>query len=377
MADQSIYDQYIRASFRARTDSELTEVGLLLRATPLADAFEGRLPLLRELLDINEHFGVEIAQTVFGLALDRSATYGKFLRRIRSFDLREFSPNGAGSVEIARQPLEVTFISSSLPVPGRTDLAARFQIETWRSWAREMGFTTDLIETDPRLSLRQNGQLISSYLISNPHQRRLLITYGAGAAEFRSCLASRLGFRGAADSALADFGELGSIRAWINIAGAYRGASFARLQNESRLVKLKRVLSKSLGLKRVNDRARFWNQLDPRLPAWTVDPVFPREMKVINVVGFPLRTEMPVGLMASHDRLARTIGPNDGAVGLYESVAHPGLIVPVAGMSHRAEALKLEPILKRLLAIIAMDERSRDEQSQPEAAATNDLQLDL
>ena len=62
-----------------------------------------------------------------------------------------------------------------------------------------------------------------------------------------------------------------------------------------------------------------------------------------------------MNLMVSYEQLSREIGPNDGAIGVYESIAHPGLIVPVAGMTHNVENVKIEPIFKRLLAIIAMD----------------------
>lgn len=346
---KAMEDAELRQTFRARNDAELTGVGLIRRAQPLADAFRGRLPLIRELNDISEHFGVEIAQTVFKLSVEAAPSYGAFIRRIRSFDSRGFSAR-----ENSRTPFEVTIVASALPLKSRSAREEFAQVERWAAWARALGFTTDVIEADPNASLRENAQAMSTHLISNPHPNRILVTVGRGAAEFRTLLAMRMGLRGV-DPLTDDAAELASVKVWINIAGAYNGASLARLQNESRWARLKLEFSKYLGLTSVALRARLWRQLDPRLPAWRAAPNFPRHLQVINVVGVPLRSEIPVGLMASHERLARQLGPNDGAVGLFEAIAHPGLIVPVDGLSQRADDLTLKPVLERIWAIVASE----------------------
>ncbi len=367
MADQSVFDRYIKASFRAKSDADLTEVGLIRRATPLADAFQGRLPFMRELADINEHFGVEVAQTTFNLALSRLPAYGEFIKRVRSYDLQDWSP-----VAVGAKQYEVTFVASTLPVKGAEGFS---QFERWQTWARSMGFTTDIILTDPDGSLRDNAQRISTYLVSNPHPRRILITHGPGATEFRTLLSTRFGLRGENNQAAwgQDLGELVSVRIWINIAGAYNGSSYAKLQNSSQLQQLLLRISNYWGFKGAAARARIWTQLDSRLPVWRVPPVFPLGLQVFNIIGSPLRTNMPVGLMASHDELGRQIGPNDGAVGVFESIAHPGLILPVQGMSHRAEDLKLEPVLKRLLALVVTE----DAATEAPVYETGDQQISL
>ncbi|RYZ70968.1 MAG: hypothetical protein EOP05_12580, partial [Proteobacteria bacterium] len=173
--------------FSAKHDADLSEMGLKVRAAPLAEAFKDRLPLARELQDINEHFGVEIAQTVFASALERLPSYGPFIKRVRSFDLKKYSAQNAAS------NFEVTIIESQLPLSGRKwgDHA-----EEWRAWARGLGFKTDVISTLPTNDIWENAALISSHLLSNPHPRRILITLGQGAAEVRSLLTRRLGVRG-------------------------------------------------------------------------------------------------------------------------------------------------------------------------------------
>ncbi len=336
----------VRETFRPRSDADFTEVGLIRRAAPLLEAFRERIPLNKELFDIYQNFGTEIAQTVFAQAVERSPLYGRFLRRVRSFDPRTFE-----LVREKARDFEVTIVRSSLPVRG---LDWGEFAEQWQAWARSMGFTTDIIETSETSDLRANARAISTYLFSHPHPRRILITYGEGAAEFRSLLMQRLGARGA--TAVDDAGELAQIHTWINVAGAYGGTAIARLKNDSRWESFKLKLSRYFGRFEIQARAARVRQLDSRLPIWRTPPNFPKQMQVINVVGLPFRSDLPQGMKAPAMQVSAAVGVNDGAVGLYESIAHPGLIVPVKGMSHKVERFKLEPVLRRLLAIVVESE---------------------
>ncbi|MEK7354941.1 MAG: hypothetical protein AAB250_00730, partial [Bdellovibrionota bacterium] len=77
----------ILSSTKVTGSSDLTEVGLRTRATPLLHAFRDRLPFPTELADIQEHFGVEIATTVFTMALETVVPYAPFIRKVRSTSL--------------------------------------------------------------------------------------------------------------------------------------------------------------------------------------------------------------------------------------------------------------------------------------------------
>jgi hypothetical protein len=340
--DAKAVDLAMRESFRPRSDADFTEVGLIRRATPLLEPFHDRIPLQKELRDIFENFGVEIAQTVFTQSLEHSKLYGGLIRRVRSFDPRSFE-----LVREKARKFEVTIVRSSLSVRG---LEWGEFAETWQTWARAMGFTTDIIETHEENDIRANAKTISTYLFSNPHPRRILVTYGAGAAEFRSLLTQRLGLRATSEGA--EPAELAQIHTWINVAGAYGGAAIARLKNDSRWEALKLEVSRYFGRFPLQARANRMRQLDSRLPLWRTAPAFPRQMQVINVVGLPFKTDLPANLKMASIDITPAVGVNDGAVGLYESIAHPGLIIPVKGMSHMAERVKLEPVLRRLLAIV-------------------------
>lgn len=336
--------------YQLRADTELTEVGLRVRAAPLAAAFPDRLPLARELKDINEHFGVEIAQATFSTVVEKHPHYGPFLKRVRGFDSRKFAESELRDIAAS---FEVTIVASQLPRSGRTwgDHSSE-----WASWARSLGFKTDVIRTLPSNDIWQNAALISSHLLSNPHPRRILITIGQGAAEFRSLLTRRLGVRANSPAPKAEqAGELDSIRLWINIAGAYSGSDAIRYWKRSLLTQV--ALSFELWTSGRN--RSVMNQIDSKLSAFKSAPNFPAAMQVVNVVGLPLRAQIPSELILSYHALSKSM-PTDGLTELYNSLAHPGLIVPIEGMSAKAESLKLEPILKRLLAVYAEDAAVRE-----------------
>ena len=331
----------LREVFRPRTDADFTEVALIRRSAPLVEAFTSRLPLQKELKDIFDSFGTEIAQTVFRQALERSPIYSGLIRRVRSFDPRTFE-----LIRDNAHSFEVTIVRSSMPIRG---LPWGEFADVWQRWARAMGFTTDIIETREDNDIRANAKAISTYLFSNPHPRRILVTYGQGAAEFRSLLTQRMGARGLEPG---DAGELAQIHTWINIAGAYSGAAVARFENDSWFESLKLELSRYFGRFPVQARAARTRQLDSRLPLWRTAPNFPPQMQVISVVGMPYKNDLPMNLKVSSIDVTKAVGVNDGAIGLYESIAHPGLIIPVQGMTQMAESYKLEPVLRRLLAIV-------------------------
>jgi hypothetical protein len=73
---------------------------------------------------------------------------------------------------------------------------------------------------------------------------------------------------------------------------------------------------------------------------------------VASLFGIPYLTQVPIELRASYLRLSN-IGPNDGVLLSADGIVHPGLAVPVPGLTHRAESVILEPMLKRLMLAIA------------------------
>ena len=76
----------------------------------------------------------------------------------------------------------------------------------------------------------------------------------------------------------------------------------------------------------------------------------------VSMVGFPGVADVPAGLKGSFLSMART-APNDGLSYFHEAILRPGYVVPVPGMSHKAEAERLGPWFQAVLTAFAFDRK--------------------
>lgn len=350
---------------KVTSSADLTEIGLRTRATPIMHAFRERLPFPQEMNDIQEHFGVEIATTVFLMALETVPPYASFIRKVRAMpvaipmELKEKAKN-----------FEVMVVASNLHQSGFKWGA---HVETWTAWARSMGFTTDWVPTDSRASISENARILSRYLLNNPHPNRIIVTYGQGAAELRTLMLNRLGERGhpVERPKTEDFAGL---RLWLNVCGAYAGAASNKAVLATPFGRLRTALSMKL-------RGRNPIVLEETMPMAANMrrlPNFPEDMGIVNVIGLPLRSQVPLGFTSSYLELSKK-GPNDGVLSLFHMIAHPGLIMPIPAMAHTAPEFKLEPVFKRLLGVFLEGTSIRgtasDEASSREASVDRPLEL--
>jgi hypothetical protein len=74
----------------------------------------------------------------------------------------------------------------------------------------------------------------------------------------------------------------------------------------------------------------------------------------VSMVGFPQVADVPGPLKLSYLEMSR-VAPNDGLAYFHESILRPGYIVPVPGMSHRAEPERLAPWFRAVLTAFAFD----------------------
>jgi hypothetical protein len=323
-------------SLKPKSESDFTDVALSHKASLLAQAFRGRLPTSIELKNITEELGVEIATALFWRTLQESNAHGGFAREVRGVDFSKWDKAAARASGI-----EVVVIASNLFQSGRQ---WGDHVEMWRAWARDLGFTTDMIETNPRMSVAANARVIFEYLARSPQRARVIVSYGQGSAEFRYLMHRRVN-RDPRDPIPE---EIAQIKGWINVCGAYGGSSTSRFIQENRLRRLlMRLRMKVAGRNPITlaeTAASFplWRRPMPLLPG----------MEVVSVVAVPYRDQIPAGLQGYYDLVAKD-APNDGVVSVSEATAHHGFVLPVAGMTHQAEKAKLEPMLKRTLAVMA------------------------
>lgn len=323
-------------SLRPKSKADLTEMALAHKAGLLTEAFRGRLPTSSELRNLTEELGVELATAVYLRTLSDSNIHGPFARRVRSFDFA-----GWDQLSVRAAKVEVVVVASNLFQSGRKWAD---HVEDWRMWARDLGFTTDVIETDPRRSIAANARVIFEHLARSPNRKRVIVTYGQGGAEFRYLLHRRI--NRTVEEPLPE--ELAEVRAWINVCGAFAGASTSRYFQENRV---RRLLAR-LRMKVAGRNPIVLAESSSLFPLWRRPLPVPPGMSITSIVGVPYRPQVPVSMSLLYEELAKTT-PNDGVVTVVEAAAHPGWIIPVQGMSHRADNSRLEPVFKRVLAVLA------------------------
>ena len=318
--------------FRPQSSVDLSEIQLAHKAAPISEAFHGRLPTASELQNVTEELGIELATAFFHRVVMDSDAHGPFNKRLRQYDLDiEHRPDIAKTFEIA-------FVASNLPQSRRK---WGDHVEVWRKWARELGFTTDDIQTQPRLSITENARIVQEHLLKYPHARRIIVTYGQGASELRLLLEKRIRIgnidRGAA---------LLSVAAWINICGSVSGSGSSEIL--SRGIFKNRFHRLSLLLQ---GRSRHIHlQTSAACKLWERPLVVPKEIFVTNIIGLPMMWQVPIGFRAFYQEMGK-LSPNDGVVTAAQSLAHPGVVVPISGMSHKAGNVLLKPVLQRVLSM--------------------------
>lgn len=306
-------------------DSAVVDGKLVAQVREVLHFFAGRVPSRAEIETLARERGVSFANKVLHAALLESSLHGPFIRHIQALQPQPIER------PLARKPTEVVFVPSVL-WGARQDWGGH--AEWMRRTARELGFMTDVVETDHRESISGNARRLGDYLTESASERIIFVTHGRGAAEFRMLLQRR----GPQAS------ELRKVRGWLNIAGASAG---------SRLIDL--LLARRLN--QLEARFDFWlhgrkpsalQELSARFPFWKERLAIHEKMLVVNVVGLPSQRHIPPHLERNFDLLS-PFGPNDGGVLVADAMIRPGLIFPVLGMSHQASPVVLKPVLQRLL----------------------------
>lgn len=331
------------------TDSaDFTEMSLLRRAIPIAEVFKGRLPSRKELDDINHELGTELATIVLQRTIQQSELHGAFVKDVRGTDPSSLLERIKGLA----QKFEVTVVASNLYQSGRK---WGDHVDSWRSWARELGFTTESIETRADFSVAENARLIGEFLSHSNHANRIIVTYGQGTSEFRYLLSRRLGHRGpgerrvASERVLSEAPELSRVRGWINVCGSFSGAR----SSDRALSSLIRRGMANVSMKWQGRNPITLGETATDFPLWREITNIPSQMLVSSLVGLPVGRQVSKPLRDSYQALAK-FGPNDGAVLAMDACAQPGLIVPVLGLDQTAADAVLMPMFKRLLIATAV-----------------------
>ncbi len=309
-------------------ERDTLDMNLSYKARELIQFLAGRLPTRSEIQALTQEQGVEFATKVLLRTVLDSTFHGQFVRFVQTFQPR-LRPAGADRI-----PIEVVIIPSvSSGTLGGPQPKWGGHCHWIRQAARALGFTTDIIETEERESLTGNAHAIDIFLQQSTAQKIILVTYGRGSAEFRLLLQKRR-----------EAPHFRKVRGWLNINGAFYGSKLVDLILAHPIQKhLSQLSSRWRG-----DSPAAYGELSSSFSAWRERPYIHEQMMVVSAVGLPGRDSLPRVLRANYDRLA-AYGPNDGMGLSMDAIARPGLIYPVAGMSHGAEEFVFKPVLQRLL----------------------------
>ena len=208
-----------------------------------------------------------------------------------------------------------------------------------REHAERMGCATDLVPISTTGTLRENARTLRDWLASQPDRPLILVSLSKGGPDVKMALAepdSEQTFR--------------NVIAWVNLCGILDGTPMADW-----------LLSRSPGalLVRLYHRLRgqstaFLRDLRYRKEGGAGGPLddplrLPAHVRLISVVGFPLREHLTRRVSRRcHDRLA-PLGPNDGALILTDVCALPGLLYPLWSADHYLQPKRDVGVLVRAI----------------------------
>jgi len=204
-----------------------------------------------------------------------------------------------------------------------------------RDVAERCGWTTDLIPLASVGSATENARRICDWLARHSGERMILVSLSKGGADLK------IAFRHASSSTL-----FRNVAAWVNVCGPLDGSRMANWILTSRfriwLLRLQYRLQKR-DFQFVTDlRHGSGSPLN-------FCPSVPSEMKIISLVGFPLRQHLTTPFSRFCHRTLAAHGPNDGTISLSDLPAWPGKIYPAWGMDHY---FRPEKVARELIAAL-------------------------
>lgn len=269
------------------------------------------LPSALELRELAAREGIDAATTRLYRSLLESPFHGPFIRRIE---------------EACKQPASKAWRSDAILVivPGafyRENPGSGADGHVLREQAEALGCPTDLVPLASTGSLKENARILCDWLAAQPPRPIVLASLSKGGAEVKMALAEP-----DADRAFEN------VRVWISLCGILDGTPMAEW------------LLSPWNPGAVLSRLYYWLRRQPTGflpevrygPGQTLDfPLrLPAHVRLISVVGFPLREHLDRGISRRCHRRLTPLGPNDGGLVLADVCALPGLVYPIWGADH-------------------------------------------
>ncbi len=193
-----------------------------------------------------------------------------------------------------------------------------------REHAETLGFRTELIPCQSMGTLAENASIIRQWLSERqreyPTERIVLVSLSKGAADIKTALLQE-----------AETTAFSNVEAWINISGVPMGSPVVNWFQQRRLRwRLQHGLFALRGLDFEVVRQLEWGAAG-HLHA---ELKLPPHMKMLTLVGFPLRQHGSHFILRSYRQKMKASGPSDGVALLTDVVSLPGDVVPIWGADH-------------------------------------------
>lgn len=312
--------------------SSLPETAILQRALdwPEHPTLERLTPTA--LREIAERESLDFATALLFDRFQKSSRHADFIRQIDRLRRSPARPQGTREAKIV-------LIPGALYVE-RPDLGGDGRLV--RETAINSGWPFDLIPLASAGSVLENAERIHQWLVKHAVEKMILISLSKGGKDLITAF-------GLMDPQKA----FRNIVAWVNVCGPLNGSLMADWVVSSRI-------------RSCLIRTQFWLQnrsfnfiTELRHEPGATEKLsmrLPQNLKIINVVGFPLSRHFTTSFSRFCHRKLSTYGPNDGTILLSDLCAWPGEIYPVWGADHyfRPETLARE-VIAAILEHLAKD----------------------
>ena len=273
--------------------------------------------------EITQKHSLEFATAVLYDRLLRHPEHGAFFERVR--DQNNFRVD---------DPVHVGIIPGAFHREHKGTGADGARI---MAIVKSMNCPVDCVPVESFGSLARNASLITNWLLQRRGERVMFISLSKGSADMKAALA----LRNAAEL-------FGNVTAWISLSGLPQGTALVTWLRRRPL----RRLGVRLLLRLRNQKYSVVEELRPEgdgpLAVW---PSLPSRLRIIHVVGFPLRRHLAHRWAGrGYERIA-PLGPNDGGGFLLGDVTRlPGTVFPVWGADHYFQpAWDATSLLRRVL----------------------------
>lgn len=290
-------------------DNEIEDVLLFQRAAQWRARAGSSLPGRESIEQLTATDGVDFATAVLYDAIVHSEQHSAFIAQL----------DGLRMADSAAQPTPGTLLAIA---PGAFYLEyphTGADGRSLREQAATLGCPCELIPSASMGTVAENAELICQWLAARTERRIILASISKGGSDIKAALR-----RPEAPRAFQN------VVSWISLCGILEGSPTVDWLLRRRL---RRLFYRSLFWWR---GLRFQVLTDLRRTAGPLEGplALPATIRLIQIVGFPLRRHLTNRLARTCHNAGSAEGPNDGAILLCDVVRQPGLIYPIWGADH-------------------------------------------